>query len=145
MLRAAAVAEKLGIPTASIISSPFLKQAEVVKKGLAVPLAIGVYPGVPLLDSDEELARKVNEVLAPGLLAALTAEVPKDAPEEAGSDPAPDSVVFSGTLREVQEHFHRKMWTDGLPVIPATPEAVSGRPGRRSAARSAAEYHSRSC
>ena len=66
--------EKLGIPAASIISSPFLKQAEVVKKGLDVPLAIGVYPGVPLLDSDEELAKKVNEVLAPGLLAGLTAE-----------------------------------------------------------------------
>ena len=49
MLRAAAVVEKLGIPTASIIGSGFLKQAEVVMKGLGVPLAIGVYPGAPRL------------------------------------------------------------------------------------------------
>ena len=124
MLRAAAVVEKLGIPAASIISSPFLKQAEVVKKGLGVPLAIGVYPGVPLLDSNEELAKKVNDVLAPGLLAGLTRETPGDALVEGGSDPAPGATVFSGTLQEVQEHFHNQMLSDGLPVIPPTREAV---------------------
>lgn len=51
MLRAAAVIEKLGIPTVSIIASGFLKQAEVIAKGLGVPLAIGVYPGAPMVDS----------------------------------------------------------------------------------------------
>lgn len=115
----------MGIPAASIISSPFLKQAEVVKKGLGVPLAIGVYPGVPLLDSDEELAKKVEEVLAPGLLAGLTGEVPTDDNvSEASREPASGSVVFSGTLQQVQDHFHEKMWTDGLPIIPPTRAAV---------------------
>lgn len=95
-----------------------------VKKGLGVPLAIGVYPGVPLLDSDEELAKKVNEVLAPGLLAGLTCEMPKDAPADGGSDPAPGAAVFSGTLQEVQDYFHQHMLSDGLPVIPPTRKAV---------------------
>ena len=64
MLRAAAIVERLGVPTASIIGSGFLKQAEVILKGIGVPLAIGVYPGAPMVDSEAELLRKVEESLA---------------------------------------------------------------------------------
>ena len=122
MLRAAAVIERLGIPAASIVSSAFLKQAEVVKRGLGVPLGIGVYPGVPLLDSDDELKRKVAEVLAPGLLAGLTGDLPLAA--DAIPEPAPGSVVFSGSLQAVQEYFYQQLWTDGLPILPPTRECV---------------------
>ena len=122
MLRAAAVVEKLGIPTASIIGSGFLKQAEVITKGLGVPLAMGVYPGAPMVDSEAELKRKVEEELAPGLLMGLTGESPRAA--DAQSEPAPGEIVFSGTFDEVQEHFHRQLWTDGMPVVPPTRERV---------------------
>ncbi|MBI3068297.1 MAG: hypothetical protein HYY79_05310, partial [Betaproteobacteria bacterium] len=43
---------------------------------------------------------------------------------QADAEPEPGQVVFGGTLREVQEHFHRKLWSDGLPVIPPTREEV---------------------
>ena len=122
MLRAAAVVEKMGIPTASIIGSGFLKQAEVIVKGLGVPLAMGVYPGAPMVDSEQELRRKVEEELAPGLLRGLTGEAPRL--PGAAAEPAPGQVVFSGTFDEVQEHFHRQLWTDGLPVVPPTRERV---------------------
>lgn len=122
MLRAAAMVERLGIPTASIIGSAFLKQAEVVTKGLGVPLAIGVYPGTPMVDSEEALRRKVEESLAPGLLEGLTGAAPQEARSDA--EPAPGAIAFSGTLDEVQEHFHRKLWTDGLPIVPPTRERV---------------------
>jgi hypothetical protein len=114
--------EKMGIPTASIIGSGFLKQAEVIKKGVGVPLAIGVYPGAPMVDSEQELKRKVEEELAPGLLMGLTGEAPREA--GAVAEPEPGQVVFRGTFDEVQEHFHRQMWTDGLPVVPPTRERV---------------------
>jgi hypothetical protein len=122
VLRAAAVVEKLGIPTASIVGSGFLKQAEVITKGLGVPLAIGVYPGAPMVDSEEELRRKVEEELAPGLLRGLTGEAPRLA--DAKAEPDPRDIVFSGTFDEVQEHFHRQLWTDGLPIVPPTHERV---------------------
>ena len=67
-------------------------------KGLGVPLAIGVYPGAPMVDSEEELKRKVEEELAPGLLrgpdrrSAARSRTPT-------AEPAPGEVVFSGTLR----------------------------------------------
>ena len=50
--------EKMGLPTASIIGSGFLKQAEVIVKGQGVPLAIGVYPGAPMVDSEETVKRR---------------------------------------------------------------------------------------
>src|SRR3954471_10810575 len=110
--------ERLGIPTASIIGSGFLKQAEVITKGLGVPLAMGVYPGAPMVDSEEVLRRKVEETLAPGLLRGLTGEQPREA--QTTAEPEPGSVAFSGTFDEVQEHFHRQLWSDGLPVVPPT-------------------------
>ena len=122
MLRAAALIEKLGIPTASIIGSGFLKQAEVVSKGLGVPLAIGVYPGAPMVDSEAELIRKVEESLAPGLLEGLIGKV--QTLENEDEQPDIKKVVFSGTLDEVQDYFYQKMWTDGLPIIPPTKQRV---------------------
>ena len=118
MLRAAAMVERLGIPTASIIGSAFLKQAEVVSKGLGVPLAMGVYPGAPMVDSEETLRKKVEESLAPGLLKGLTGDAPVAGVSVA--EPVPGEVAFSGSFDDVQEHFYRKLWTDGLPIVPPT-------------------------
>ncbi|MBI3067581.1 MAG: hypothetical protein HYY79_01450, partial [Betaproteobacteria bacterium] len=95
MLRAAALIEKLGIPTVSIIATGFLKQAELVAKGLGVPLALAEYPGHPMVDSEEELKRKVEDVLAPGVLRALTLDAPPPA-ATAEEEPAPGEVIFSG-------------------------------------------------
>ena len=122
MLRAAAVVERMGVPTASIIGSGFLKQAEVIVKGLGVALGIGVYPGAPMLDSDVELKRKVEEVLAPGLLKALIGDEPVEA--DSAIEPEPGTVVFSGDYDAVQEHFYKNLWTDGLPVTPPTRKRV---------------------
>ncbi|MBI3939153.1 MAG: hypothetical protein HY323_19450 [Betaproteobacteria bacterium] len=124
MLRAAALIEKLGIPTVSIIATGFLKQAELVAKGLGVPLALAEYPGHPMVDSEEELKRKVEEVLAPGVLRALTLDAPPPA-ATAEEEPAPGEVIFSGTFDEVQERFYRRLWTDGLPIVPPTRDRVA--------------------
>jgi len=78
------------------------------------------------VDSEVERRRKVEEELAPGLFRGLTGEAPREADSgtEAAAEPAPGDVVFSGTLDEVQEHFHRQLWSDGLPIVPPTRERV---------------------
>lgn len=119
MLRASEVAEKIGVPSVSIIGSAFMQQAALVSRGLGIPFAIAQYPGAPMVDSDKDFATKVENHIVPEIIRGLTSS---NAPEfsSAAADPEPDSIVFKGTLDEVEEFFHRQMWSDGLPIIPPT-------------------------
>ncbi len=121
MLRASAAIERAGFPTVSIVSTGFLKQAEVVARGLGIDdLKIAHYPGTPMVDSSEELRRKVAGDLAPQIIEALTSARASERKQAAAREPAPREIVFRGTLEEVNDHFYDAMWTDGLPVFPPT-------------------------
>lgn len=109
------------MPSVSIIASGFLKQAEVVARGLGLPdIAIAHYPGVPMTDSREQLREKVVNELVPAIVRGLVTHDPDSLAREAPPEPAPRDIVFSGTLEEVNEHFYTNQWTDGLPIIPPT-------------------------
>ena len=59
-------AEKAGVPAVSIVATPFLPIAKAVAKGLGVSdPVIAEYPGVPMLDSDEQLQHNVQSILVP--------------------------------------------------------------------------------
>jgi hypothetical protein len=118
VLRAAAIAERAGIPTVSIVTTPFLAQAGVVSKGIGLPaLPIAEYPGVPMTDGPETVRAKVD-----GLLAEIVAGLarPVASARSAAAEPAPRDIVLRGTLDQIQEHFHAHLWSDGLPIIPPT-------------------------
>ena len=123
MLRAAASIEALGIPTASIVGERFLKQAQVVIQGLGVPLALGVYPGAPMADSEGKLQSKVEAALAPAITRALTHNAV--AATKAATEVPAEDVIFSGGFDAVQDYCYDHMWSDGLPVVPPTPERVA--------------------
>lgn len=63
----------------------------------------------------------MNDIVA-ALTEPLTAkeETPKPMVVE-----KPPRILFKGTLEEVQKYFYRRGWTDGLPVIPPTDEAIA--------------------
>jgi hypothetical protein len=123
VLRVSAAAETAGIPSVSIIGSGFMKQSALVSKGIGLPLAIAEYPGAPMVDSDEAVTVKVEKDLMPAIIQGLTlAGRQESVPTPA--EPSPGSIVFKGTLDQVQEHFHRQLWSDGLPVIPPTRRRV---------------------
>ena len=117
--------ERANYPSVSVISSGFLKQAAVVAKGLGLPdMAIAEYPGVPMTDSREELRRKVETELIPQIIDGLSRPCSAQSDLAAGPEPAPDDIVLRGTLDEINDHFYRHFWSDGLPIIPPTPERV---------------------
>ena len=118
MLRAAAIAEGAGIPSVSIVTTPFLAQAGVVSKGIGLPgLPIAEYPGVPMTDGPDVVRTKVDALL--GQIVDGLAR-PADTAHAAVAEPAPRDVIHRGTLDEIQEHFHGHLWSDGLPIIPPT-------------------------
>lgn len=93
-----------------------------VAKGLGMPApALAEYPGLPMIDSVEDVQRKALNDIAPRIIAGL-AEAAPDA--EIAREPAYDEVVYTGTLEGLQDHFYERGWTDGLPVIPPTISAV---------------------
>ncbi|HKA40445.1 MAG TPA: hypothetical protein VKF40_00515 [Burkholderiales bacterium] len=105
----------------SIISTGFLKQAAVVAKGLGLPdLAIAEFPGVPMTYSKEELKRQVEAVLLPRVIEGLSKPLRVRETLPDAEAPSTREIVFSGSLDEVNEHFYRNFWSDGLPIIPPT-------------------------
>ena len=117
--------ERAGYPTVSIVSSGFIKQAEVVSRGLGLPdLKIAHYPGTPMVDSSEELRRKVESQLVPQIIEGISSPVRSGLVATVALEPSPAQIVFAGTLDQVNEHFHERQWTDGMPIIPPTFERV---------------------
>jgi hypothetical protein len=115
-------AEKAGVPSVSIVTSGFLGQARAIAQALGIQdLPVAEYPGVVAMDSDEELGQKTRSVLYDNILAALTKPVKNIVTQR---EPERTDIAFEGTLDEVQEFFHRRQWSDGLPVIPPTLERV---------------------
>ena len=121
-MRASVAAEKAGFPTTSIVLSGFLGQAKTVAQALGIKnLALAEYPGLVAMDSPDELRRKVTETVVKNIISGFTRQV-----EDIGQsrEPKPRDIIFTGNLEEVQEHFLKNYWTDGLPVIPPTVDKI---------------------
>lgn len=114
------------MPSVSIISSGFLKQAAVVAKGLGLPeMAIAEFPGVPMTQSKEELRRQVIEHLLPRVIEGLSKPIQRKEAEREALLPEPREIVFRGDFDAVQEHFHQQSWSDGMPVVPPTLDRIA--------------------
>ncbi|MBI2908494.1 MAG: hypothetical protein HYX92_12690 [Chloroflexi bacterium] len=122
-MRASAAAERSGVRSVSIVASGFLRQAAAIAKAMGVEnMPVAEYPGVPMVDSREELRRKVEEVVAGNIIMGLTT------PGQSGArtaEPGPRDIVFKGALDEVEDFFYSNMWSEGLPIIPPTIDRVN--------------------
>jgi predicted nucleic acid-binding protein len=63
----------------------------------------------------------MNKIEA-ALTTTLTAEEKSPKPKETEK---PTRIVFKGNLEEVNRFCYKRGWTDGLPIIPPTEEAVA--------------------
>ena len=121
-MRASAVAERAGVPSSSIVCEGFVGQAGATAAGLGLPdLPLARVPGHVDVQSADELARNVRDVTVDAIVQNLTRA---SASAGAEDDPGPEDVVFEGTLDAVHAHFVAQQWSDGLPIVPPTPERV---------------------
>lgn len=84
-------------------------------------LAIAEYPGVIMMDSNEEVRKKVESVLVDRIIEGLGRPIEKIEQEV---EPGPHDIVFKGTIDGVNDFFDRQLWTDGLPVVPPTLDRI---------------------
>ncbi|NWF53696.1 MAG: hypothetical protein HXY45_02755 [Syntrophaceae bacterium] len=80
------------------------------------------YPGTINLDSAAEMNTKLREKTFPRIIEALTQPIEKGWNWD-GATKARE-IVFKGALKEVNDFFFSNRWTDGLPIIPPTPDKV---------------------
>ena len=122
-MRASAVVEKARIPTATLVCDGFTGQAAAVTPGLGVeslPIAriVGHVDG----QSIQELRRNIEEV--------TTAEVIRRLVEKPSAEPNSNSyqeeeIAVRGSFNEVNAVFEEQGWSDGLPIVPPTPDRVA--------------------
>ncbi len=118
-------AEQHHKPAVALVNEGFVHDARSAAAGKGMPTARFVLQTVPCECSvPERIEAGVRDALG-DVIAALTSPLK---PEEQNPPPRPTEVtrgsVFSGDLNEVQKFFYRRGWTDGLPIIPPTREAV---------------------
>lgn len=120
-------AEYMGIPAVTIAAPNFVNQvySTALTHGVPAPRA-ATYPGAFSAHSPEELARNTREVVWPQIVAALTEPITKVELKERqkAASSHPKDRVFVGTIDEVNRFFTEQRWSDGLPIIPPTPERV---------------------
>lgn len=125
VMRAVATAEEANIPAVGVVSSGFETMARSVARifGDDQP-RLAVYPGAIQTDTNETFGRKVREVVIDQIEEALQRSKPGMPGEEAEEEPEPREIVFTGSLDDVGEHFLARGWSDGLPIVPPTPDRV---------------------
>ena len=110
-----------------MIAAPgFAEQAKRAALTAGVPVPrVAVYPGAFSAHTRDELVKNTREVLWPQIVKALTTPLSADEQATAEKEIPLGGIVFTGNLDEVNLHFTQNGWTDGLPIVPPTPERVN--------------------
>ncbi len=122
MLRVSAVAEKAGVPSASLVCEGFVGQAGTTSVGLGVPnLPLARVPGHVDSQSVDELRENIVQTTLDDIISSLTQ--PQVA-AVSSNEPARGDVVFEGGFDDVNRLFYENGWSDGLPIVPPTRERI---------------------
>jgi hypothetical protein len=118
-------AERHHKPAVALVNEGFVHDARSAASSKGMPGVRFVTETVPCECSvEDKIVAGVHGAIGE-VIDALT--VPARA-EELSPAPRPSEVtrgtVFSGELSEIQRFFYNRGWTDGLPVVPPTREAV---------------------
>jgi hypothetical protein len=112
-------------PVVMLANYGFVNDAESASRSKGMPGVRVVSTKVPcestvIADIEAGIDGAWDDILT-ALTKPLTAEEknPKADKKEASS-----RIIFEGSLEEVNRFFYRRGWTDGLPIIPPTEEAV---------------------
>ena len=124
MLRASSACEAAGIPTASITCEGFIKQAKATSIGLGFPdIRLALVPGHIGNKTAEVLRRDILEVTLDAVIENLTAGA-GTAGERVAEEPDARAIVVKGGFSEVNRYFVEHEYSDGLPIVPPTAEAI---------------------
>ncbi len=106
------------------IDEGFTQSARAIGKQAGIDLRVATYPGVISTHDRATVAKNIEDVLVDQIVAQLTAREATAEDSADNAEPDDREIVFKGTFEEVNEHFQRNQWSDGLPIVPPTLEKV---------------------
>jgi hypothetical protein len=118
--------EELNKPAVGLCNKGFFMDATSSASVKGMPGVRLVMETVPphstvIKEIEAGVAAAMNDIIA-ALTNPLTAEEKSPKPKELEKIPR---IVFKGNLEEINQFFYRRGWTDGLPIIPPTEEAIA--------------------
>jgi hypothetical protein len=115
--------EKRGVPGIYVLSKGFEQAVQLDCEKNGMPELRRVVTPMPAWET--ESLDKIDEIMKQ-IVDCLTVPL-TDKEKKTGlmTKEKPPRVATKGTLAEVQKYFHKQSWTDGLPIIPPTEEAVA--------------------
>jgi len=113
-------------PTVTLTNMGFANDAESASRGRGMPVLRYVPTKVPCEASImEDIEAGVDGALD-AIIAALTKQMTAEEESPGPKEPEkPARIIFRGSLEEVNRFYYQRGWTDGLPIIPPTEEAVA--------------------
>jgi hypothetical protein len=118
--------EGKGKPTATYVFEHFANDAASAASSKGMPV-IRIVPETIVSESTAQstIDAAVSAVFD-NVIAVLTKPLTAEEKSPRSRQPEnPPRLVFKGTLQEVNRFFYQRGWTDGLPVMPPTEEAVA--------------------
>ncbi|MFH1647602.1 MAG: hypothetical protein ABID71_07965, partial [Chloroflexota bacterium] len=113
-------------PTVTLTNRGFANDAESAARSQGFPGLRYIPTAVPceasiMADIEAGIDGALDDIIG-ALTKPLTAEEKAPKAKEAEK---PARIIFKGSLQEVNRFFYQRGWTDGLPIIPPTEEAVA--------------------
>jgi hypothetical protein len=113
--------EKRGVPGVHIACEEMKHVADWKAVATGVPIRI-----IPTPCPKDRITNKQMAGIVDATIDALTRDLTKEERRNDVIKPDPaGKVAIVGTIAEIEDHFYKQHWTDGLPIIPPTKEAVA--------------------
>jgi hypothetical protein len=112
-------------PTASLVNAAFLNDAMSAASSRGMPGIRAVAESVPCECIVEGQIEPSIEAVMDEIVAALSRPLTVQEQNPAKEVEKPPRIAFKGDLQEVNRFFYKRGWTDGLPIMPPTQEAVA--------------------
>jgi hypothetical protein len=117
--------EERNRPTVTLVNEGFYNDAESASRSQGMPSLRYITTKVPCESSImSDIEAGVDEVIDK-IITALTGHLTAEEESPTRKEPEnPPRIIFRGSLEDVNRFFYQRGWTDGMPVIPPTEEAV---------------------
>jgi hypothetical protein len=117
--------EDFGTPAVVLVNHGFVNDARSAASGKGLP-GLRVVPESVACEAN--IAANIESGVAAvmdGIVLALTSPLTAEEKSPRKETEQLSRVVFKGALQEVNQFFYRRGWSDGLPIMPPTEEAVA--------------------